>query len=582
MKRLTVYLVAFVLLFLPLASCAPTVSETKVQVSDTVPVQTLPAPGVELSPEPVRIWTTSRQQHHPLRGGTYQNRAIDKLLYDPLIDYEQGGRLSGVLAESFAWSDDGLSLIFTLKEGVTFSDGTSLTARDAVVSLQTHVNHRRGQESQPEDEEGTAGGGVEVNNPEASEEPLPESADDMAEPVADNTQDEAGAPVQPETSPEPETPGDAPLVRRFGSETDVFTAITGISQDEEGRVVVTFSEHFRNAPGFLICPVLPATDASNLYAPTAPGTGTYRLTLVSDTNYEASTVEAGAGLSVDIRVVNNIGDAMKLMQNGELDLVLMDQDQYALYSGRQNLRFQGIPVNAYTYLRMDVQNGFLAEGDHLEQFMDILGWQQKLLENAAFPHWHSVLPVSRSDGRMPFQFNYFDYAGIIPELPLGDAPIRIVKGTSTFDAELAENIRLLLERFNYQVELLTETAENPQPAAELRLSTYHYEGYPDAYEFIRLAENGRFRPVLDAFPESAETLLSLRDVIDLPEPEAIGHAERIAYASEVRALTFQLPIIGIGVPSAGIAYSTRVEGQLKTAYNSPYTGLEDLTVWPIP
>lgn len=577
MKRLLLFIMAVSSLLFFVVSCRPAETITETAPQETIIQHTLPQAGVELSPEPVRIWTTTRQHHHPLRGGSFQNKAIDQLLYEPLINYEMDGRLVGVLASSFGWSEDGLSLIFELKEGVTFSDGTDLTPRDVVVSLQTHINHQRStyvDESETGEEESGSGGGMETA------EQASESADILTE---ETLPDEAGAPLSPDVPPDPTADEvDPEVAPQFGSKADVLAAISSISSDEEGRIIVSFSRRLSNAVAFLICPILPAVEASNLYAPMAPGSGIYKLQLESDINYVATPVEEDVGLAIDIRVVENVGEAMKLLQNGELDLLLMDKNQYALYSGRQNLRFQGVPENAYTYLRINVQSGFLAVGEQLEQFMDIISWQQKLLENATSPHWHSVLPVSRSDRRMPFQFNYYEYAGDIPTLPTGEAPIRLLKGPSTFDAELAENLRLLLERFNYQVELITASPDEPQPEAELRLITYPFEGFPDAYEFMMSAESGQYRAVLDAFPEATNVLLAGRELIDTAEERAYSQAERLQYASDMRALTFQLPIIGIGVPSAGIAFSPRVEGQLKTAYNSPYTGLEDLTVWPIP
>lgn len=52
------------------------------------------------------------------------------------IDPETGEIVPG-LAESWTVSDDGLTYVFTIREGATFSDGTPVTADDVVFSIDT-------------------------------------------------------------------------------------------------------------------------------------------------------------------------------------------------------------------------------------------------------------------------------------------------------------------------------------------------------------------------------------------------------------------------------------------------------------
>lgn len=55
--------------------------------------------------------------------------------YDTLVEYDENGELTGVLAESWSMSDDGTTYTFQIKEGIHFSDGSDLTAEDVAVSL---------------------------------------------------------------------------------------------------------------------------------------------------------------------------------------------------------------------------------------------------------------------------------------------------------------------------------------------------------------------------------------------------------------------------------------------------------------
>lgn len=55
--------------------------------------------------------------------------------YDTLVEYDDEGELSGVLAESWEMSGDGTTYTFKIRQGVKFSDGSDLTAEDVAKSL---------------------------------------------------------------------------------------------------------------------------------------------------------------------------------------------------------------------------------------------------------------------------------------------------------------------------------------------------------------------------------------------------------------------------------------------------------------
>jgi len=57
-------------------------------------------------------------------------------MYEALVAYEYGGTdIEGVLAESWEVSDDGLNWTFKLHDGLTFSDGSPVTAEDVAYSF---------------------------------------------------------------------------------------------------------------------------------------------------------------------------------------------------------------------------------------------------------------------------------------------------------------------------------------------------------------------------------------------------------------------------------------------------------------
>lgn len=59
-----------------------------------------------------------------------------ELVYEPLVTTDQDLNLIPALATDWAFSEDGMTLTFTLREGVTFHDGSDLTAADVIASFE--------------------------------------------------------------------------------------------------------------------------------------------------------------------------------------------------------------------------------------------------------------------------------------------------------------------------------------------------------------------------------------------------------------------------------------------------------------
>ncbi|MEJ8303578.1 ABC transporter substrate-binding protein [Saccharibacillus sacchari] len=64
--------------------------------------------------------------------------AIDKV-FEPLVSFDKDGNIVDWLAQSHEVSADGLTYTFVLKDGLKFSDGTDVTAKDAAFSLERHL-----------------------------------------------------------------------------------------------------------------------------------------------------------------------------------------------------------------------------------------------------------------------------------------------------------------------------------------------------------------------------------------------------------------------------------------------------------
>ena len=61
----------------------------------------------------------------------WANRLAKETLFEPLVTLSYDGYLEGRMASSWTVSDDGTTVTFYLRRGVTFHNGESFTAEDA-------------------------------------------------------------------------------------------------------------------------------------------------------------------------------------------------------------------------------------------------------------------------------------------------------------------------------------------------------------------------------------------------------------------------------------------------------------------
>jgi peptide/nickel transport system substrate-binding protein len=78
----------------------------------------------------------------PAQSGSVFERVVFSALCDKLVDLDPQLNFTPQLATAWAWGDGGRSLTFTLREGVTFHDGTPMTAEAVKINLDRYREAR--------------------------------------------------------------------------------------------------------------------------------------------------------------------------------------------------------------------------------------------------------------------------------------------------------------------------------------------------------------------------------------------------------------------------------------------------------
>lgn len=132
MKKVSSLAAAAASLALLLGACAPgTPTETGGTQPGGETTETQPTPGSETTEEIVIGSTnepTSLQRN--VGGSSGISETTTRNVYEGLTSVDEDGEVILTLAESLDISEDGLTYTFTLRDGVTFHDGTALTSND--------------------------------------------------------------------------------------------------------------------------------------------------------------------------------------------------------------------------------------------------------------------------------------------------------------------------------------------------------------------------------------------------------------------------------------------------------------------
>ncbi len=93
-----------------------------------------PLGGVRAADRTARIFTGTAATLDPAAQGDVTSASVSAQLFETLTTFDAGLRLQPALAESWRMDDGGTQVVFRLRPGLTFSDGTPLLASDVVRS----------------------------------------------------------------------------------------------------------------------------------------------------------------------------------------------------------------------------------------------------------------------------------------------------------------------------------------------------------------------------------------------------------------------------------------------------------------
>jgi len=106
--------------------------KTEIGQSKTTPAESVPAHGDRL----VEASIGDASNLIPMIAGDASSHAVAGQLYLSLLKYDRDLNLTGQLAESWAISDDQLSITFKLRDGLKWTDGVPLTSSDCAFTLE--------------------------------------------------------------------------------------------------------------------------------------------------------------------------------------------------------------------------------------------------------------------------------------------------------------------------------------------------------------------------------------------------------------------------------------------------------------
>ncbi len=551
MKRFAVFILAIFILA-PVTGCQlrEPGSAPQEETGETTSPATLPPPSGAAPLDTIRVAIRPESDLNPLLPKHYATSSLLQLVYEPLYDVSHEGRLTGVLAKSCRWSADGLECAIQLEENHYFHNGQVVTAEDARASLEQYL----------------AG-------------------------LAGPDEDETGTPTDVFFQAAPFSGLEKWRLQSF--ENIIYTEV-----NEQGELVIGLSEADPLLARLLLFPVVPAGAAASRSMNPPAGSGEWQVESVT-----ASGLVLTSGQEADIRRIEALVcptavEAAYAFDQGEIDLLLMDFAETALFADRSRIRKQSLEGGGFISLFFNNRTGqALTNRDALLYVMAA----DPELASMARPFSQAAYPVLRGDFRLrDTSLPPLQVAGIPEGFGSGDGEV-IYDETGTPVTPERPSFSLLVPQ-----DLVPARLVDRLSTAFLKINRKLQVEYADAATWPYVLSQRQYDAVLLVdtvffFPDPADYLDGLQALGLYSWTEEAEAADRAllqearlesldpggqeysfspaSYAETVHRTFESLPLAGLAATGTMVWYSRDIEGTMSGTWHAPYRGVEDLLLW---
>ncbi len=401
-------------------------------------------------------------------------------------------------------------------------------------------------------------------------------------------------------------------------------------------IEIHLSERCDNLLDFLAIPIVPTVYSSGLLSAFPPGTGSWYCAEQLITG-EAKLKRIGHDKELVIQVLayDSQQQAMKAFLNKEVDLLLLSATAWPRFGGLKDIRTRKLPTGHFVYLQLNVNVAPLNSRSYFQSLTKAFLRSALTVDRPAGSWLYSPIPER---GSHPFLPSTQEIKQKLEELSaeadfvwLHDDPVQplLMTWPQFEEADIVgEQIRRELRLQQVPVvrageSLIPESTPDPSlsptpmetlpptPTPDpniIYLPSITPEPTPTALDPAQVPETAALELVLSAadlyepylffktageagVPEN-ESLLVLKELYSLrlagrsSESSGIrdGYSNnsgaRLAGIMALIELLQQCNMIGIAVPCNVICYGERIEGDIGLNVDNPYSGLEELIIWP--
>ncbi|HZK42387.1 MAG TPA: ABC transporter substrate-binding protein [Clostridia bacterium] len=570
MKKLLATALAVIIILLPLG-CRGGDSgqeELPTETPEQSLMPTLPPSLVQKPRDSLRVAGRLERDLNPLYPKHYATQSLLKLVYQPLYDIGLDGRLEPVLARDYRWSDDGLTLTVSLARDRHFHDGKVLQAADVIASFRTYLS-------------------VQLPAGSLVQEDPDDSPDDL---IMEEVEREDLYEKRPLFQPL-----DFSLMNL-----DRLSALENIADIEalsDERLAIKLFSPDPLLPRLLTFPVLPQAHARERSMNPAPGTGSWTLIRDGEAAFSLKALEGKHQvMRIQVTTFGRIQEAVAAFEAGDIDLLLMDSSETALYADRSRIRKQRQEDGGFISLyfggrgenALDMRDALLYVFQNDPAF-DLIGAP---LSGAFYPILSGDFRLK--EGRLPVYLAPAPDQASLKQKDLDQddsgrpqdsayLPFRLLVPEDFLPARLIDRIGSALLQLGRQLTIIRASADNWQAALnsgqyDAALLVEALDGFPDPADYLDgLARAGLldWSQLLD--PADRAFLLDARQAMVRQGPGQGGAIE--GYPDCLLRVFGQIPVLGLAVSGTMVWYSNHVEGSLIGTWYSPYLGVEDLLVW---